>query len=200
MRLAFKLTLIFGILSFHLSGFALELRTGDILLQPLSCWTCSLIEAQERSIYSHVGIVVATGPQVLVAESYSPHVEIKTFTDFSSKTERGQSIRVIRAKADISRYPLRELVEEKYLNLSYDAQFRINNFDQRGEKIYCSELVYKMFEHFNIVQPQLKIMDFDINPDYWDRFFGFNTPRGELGISPADYERSDFFYTVGDVQ
>jgi len=200
MKLTSRLTLILGIFLFGLKSFALELQVGDLLLQPLNCWTCSLIEAQERSIYSHMGIVVEASPQVLVAEAYSPHVDIKTFTAFSAKTERGQSIRVIRAKENVSSYPLKDLVKEKYIGLNYDAQFRINNFDQRGEKIYCSELVYKMFEHFQIAQPQLKVMHFDVNPDHWDRFFGFNTPRGELGISPADYERSDLFDHIGDVQ
>jgi hypothetical protein len=200
MQLTGKLALIFGIFSLHLNSFALELKVGDILLQPLSCWTCLLIEAQERSIYSHMGIVVETNPQVLVAEAYSPRVEIKTFAAFSAKTERGQSIRVLRSKENITDFNLKDLVETYFLNLNYDAQFRIDNFDQHGEKIYCSELVYKIFRHFYIAQPQLKVMLFDINPQQWDRFFGNNTPRGELGISPADYEGSDLFTYLGDVQ
>ena len=56
-------------LSLNLGAF--ELKVGDVLLQPLSCWSCSLIEAQEKSIYSHMGVVIENDPEVLVAEASS---------------------------------------------------------------------------------------------------------------------------------
>ena len=33
-------------------------------------------------------------------------------------------------------------------------------------------------------------MLFDENPEAWDRYFRGNTPRGELGISPEDFNQS----------
>ena len=67
-------------------------------------------------------------------------------------------------------------------------------FGWGDESIYCSELIYKGYAktvNFQSLAP--KKMLFDINPEYWDKYFRGNTPRGELGISPADFDiTSDF--------
>jgi adenylate kinase family enzyme len=55
------------------------------LLQPLKCWACSLIEAEEETIYSHVGVVVATSPEVMVAEAFSM-VRKLSLNEYNQKT------------------------------------------------------------------------------------------------------------------
>lgn len=170
-----------------------KLKVGDILLQPLHCWVCNLIEAQEDSIYSHVGIVVDIDPQVKVVEAFSPIVKIVNFEQFNFKTQKQQNLRVLRPYKDISK-ELIWSVTKKYLNIPYDSHFLWDD-----NKIYCSELVKKILDELDIATPELKLMLFDRNPEYWDKFFEGNTPRGELGVSPEDFLRSGLYQDLGEI-
>ena len=82
-----------------------------------------------------------------------------------------------------------------YLGRPYDRWF-----SWEGSEIYCSELVFKVLAplvHFEDLSP--KPMLFDQNTEYWDRYFRGQTPRGELGISPGDFELSSDFETVESI-
>lgn len=167
-----------------------ELKSGDIILQPLKCWACSLIEQQENSEYSHIGIVVKRNNQLLVAEAYGK-VQLVTITDFLSKTHPNKSNKFLRFKAlPVNETKLFENIQ-KLIGNPYDPEFRWNNFIGDKEAIYCSELVYKVLNplvKFSDLGP--KRMLFDENAEAWDRYFRGNTPRGELGVSPEDFNQS----------
>lgn len=183
-----------------------ELRPGDVLLQPLSCWACALIEAEEETIYSHVGVVLAVQPEVVVAEAFSK-VRKQTLAEFNAKTERGQKILVIRFRNDrlvrdieAEAAKFMQIFEEDFMGAYYDAEFRWNNFDQYGrEKLYCSELVTKLFQALTGVETPVKRMHFQKNRDAWTTYFRGNVPDGQWGNSPGDFHRSDLFYEVGEL-
>lgn len=137
-----------------------------------------------------MGIYLGDG---LVAEAFFDKVKIVSFEKFDEKTDPSRSLLIRR-----SIKPIREKKEEltaainMYLGLPYDRWFLWDD-----EKIYCSELVYKVLEHlidFKDLSP--KPMLFDQNPEYWDRYFRGQTPRGMLGISPGDFELSSDFVSV----
>src|SRR5438046_128198 len=71
-----------------------ELKVGDILLQPTDCWSCDLIEAEEDTIYSHIGIVISDSP-LMIADS-NGKVKKQSLESFNKITEKGQQIRVLR--------------------------------------------------------------------------------------------------------
>jgi uncharacterized protein YycO len=184
----------------------LVLRPGDVLLQPLKCWTCSLIEAEEETIYSHIGVVLSVEPEVLVAEAFGK-VRKVSLSEFNSKTEPGQMLMVLRfrneklsevfqnAPEDFSK-----LFDEEFNGKKYDHDFRWNNFDEAGDqKYYCSELVSKLFQAFVGIDTPIKRMHFQKNRDYWVKYFKGNVPDNEWGNSPGDYERSDMFYHAGEL-
>lgn len=173
---------------------AFELQTGDVILQPLKCWSCRLIEDQEKSDFSHIGIIIKEDTQIYVAEAYGK-VRKVTLAKFLEKTHPDKKNKYLRLKVSeqLNRQNLSENIEN-FLGNPYDAEFRWNNYEQGQEKIYCSELVYKVLAplvSFYDLQP--KVMLFDENPDYWDRFFRGDTPRGEYGISPEDFNQSSDF-------
>lgn len=188
---------LFILFSLAISAQAFKLQSGDILLQPLHCFTCSLIMQQESSEYSHVGIYIEKESKPFVFEAYQK-VAFTPFGIFQARTDKTKKIKVLRFKDKF--FNRSELIHQmKSLDgLSYDAQFLLSNFDEKGEKLYCSELVYKIFSHYGY-EIQLKIMKFDINREYWIRFFKGNPPDGELGISPEDLHQSDLFYVVGEI-
>lgn len=202
---------IFILLGFFISSLlsqagVTDLKVGDVLLQPLKCWACSLIEAEEETIYSHVGVVVATEPEVMVAEAFSKVRKI-SLTEFDQKTEPGQKLMVLRFRRDDlveefqkSQTELMNLFSRDFEGLLYDHDFRWNNFDDKGnEKLYCSELVSKLFQAFVGIELPIKRMHFEQNRESWMTYFRGNIPDQMWGNSPADIHRSDLFYEVGEL-
>lgn len=190
MKTLFILTLLISnIVSNMINGaYALELRKGDILLQPLNCWVCNLIEGQEKTIYSHMGIVVETDP-VMVGEAWGEVHEIP-LNEFLAKTQEDQQVEVKRHLRFSQVF--RTLDFSSYQGLPYDGAFA---WDDQG--LYCSELVYKLLLNYTSELPRPKPMRFDYARKYWIQYFNGNVPDGELGISPGDFERSIYFSTIG---
>ncbi len=195
------------ILSLKAHSLAPTLRVGDVLLQPLYCWSCALIEAEENSIYSHMGIVVQVSPEILVAESWL-EVKVSPLREFMKKTEKGQAIRILRFQneritKDFEKGQLRlmKIFKEEFVGKKYDEDFRWNNFDAKGDEVfYCSELVSKLIQAFAGIEGPIKRMVFNVNRDHWVRYFqGRPLPIGEWGNSPADYEKSELFYFFGEL-
>lgn len=186
-----------------LSAFGLELKVGDIILQPLQCWTCHLIMAQEKSNFSHMGLVVKNGPEVLVAEALGS-VKLTPLKDFLERS-RGLNHSVIRFKdQNVVRYFSRykneflNFFQEHYEGLPYDPQFLWENRDETGqEKLYCSEMIAKILEKFLRIEMPIKKMKYDINRNHWIEYFKGNPPDGKWGNAPADFEKSPLFYEVG---
>jgi hypothetical protein len=175
-----------------------KLKTGDILLQPLHCWVCNLIEGEENTPYSHVGVLSIENGIHFVYEAFSK-VRKVTLTEYLKKTEKGKSVKVIRHSEFRDSYLLQKLFSDKYLGLNYDADFRLNNSDHLGEKLYCSELVYLLINPFVKSKFLLKEMHFNYRPELWDRYFRGNTPRGELGISPQDLLYNPAIEVLGEL-
>jgi hypothetical protein len=182
------------------------LRVGDILLQPLSCWACRLIEMQEETIYSHMGMVIRTHPEVIVAEAFDKVRKVK-LSEFAAKTKKGEKIsirRFIRSDA-VEMMELHQKKFEAYFfnhfeGLNYDHEFLWNNFDHEGfEKLYCSELVSKMLSGFLGIHIPVKKMKFDKNREHWIQYFKGNPPDGLPGNSPATFEHSELFFEVGEL-
>lgn len=201
--------LILTLLSQSLWAYRPELQTGDVLLQPLYCRLCELIESEEQTIYSHMGLVIQREKETFVLESFGSGVKIVTFDEFNKKTQKNQKLRHLRFKnPQVANYlsevtqTLRLLLvfKNKYEGLKYDEKFLWDNVDENGkEKIYCSELVAKILNDIMEWNYPIKRMHFSRNVSEWDRYFSGNTPRDEWGNSPADFERSSEFVHLGDL-
>ena len=185
---------------------ALELKVGDILLQPLNCWSCMLIEAQEKSIYSHMGLVIETTPSVKVIESLGV-VRKVDLRDFDSRTKKDQKLAVLRFKdQQINQYlsehqnHLLHVFETKVRGLPFDSAFLWDNFDESGaEKLYCSEMITKLLVDILKIELPLKRMKYDINRELWIQHFRGLPPDGKWGNAPADFEKSPLFFKVGEL-
>lgn len=165
-------------------------RSGDVLLQPLHCYLCSMIEAEENSIYSHVGVVVIDNGEVKVVEAYKS-VNIVSLEEFLSKTEPGQKVLHLRSVQSLDKANLLDYYFASFHGLPYDPQFSLDD-----EKIYCSELVLKLLNPFLSVKIPTKKMHFNQNRSAWESYFRGKIPDGKLGIAPADFLRSELFSPV----
>ena len=179
---------------------SLKLQIGDILLQPLQCWSCALIEQEENTKYAHSGVVVSLEP-LLVAESISAAHAIP-YEMFRARNKKGELLKVLRFKDKKLQTKLKRGLYERFLRdyrgIKFDPLYLWNNVDSDGrELMYCSEFISKMLEaHLDISMP-IKRMQFLKNRDYWNHYFNGRIPDGEWGNSPADFEKSDLFFTAG---
>lgn len=182
-------------------SWSVDLQTGDVILQPLKCNLCSMIESETQSIYSHIGIVIETTPKkIMVAEAYTGKVRIVSLPEYLSKTEMGQFVQVRRLKEmqnldtnkkEIFNKLLISLFIQKFLNKPYDHFFSMDE-----EKYYCSELVLKLLNPFLRNKIKTKPMSFYKNERFWENYFHHNVPNGLPGISPANFEKSKLFETI----
>lgn len=175
-----------------------ELQSGDILLQELDCYACPYIEAQERTRFAHMGLYLKVEKKDMVLESWG-QVRLTTLNDFKARSRSGAKLQVRRLRH--IPFSSKQLVQAAaaYLGLSYDEEFLWDNFDDKGEKLYCSELITKVLQAAGVKRLPLKPMRFDVNPDFWRRYFNGRIPWYEPGNSPADFERSQLFMTVGEL-
>lgn len=180
---------------------AFHLKNGDLILQPTACHLCSLIEAEEKSPYSHMGVLIKNGKQWSVLEAWGK-VKITSLEDFLSRRKKNTKSLILRSKKEIS---TQEMTAENLLfrfsnhfeGLDYDPQFLWNNFSVDGEKLYCSEFAAKFIQPYLINTIHTKPMHFEINREQWMKYFRGNPPDGAPGLSPGDFERSPLFNHIG---
>lgn len=196
---------LLALLSFRVAS-AVELKVGDILLQPMNCWSCTLIEAEEGSIYSHMGIVVKTKPEVMIAEALGK-VRLISLPAFLARTEKNQKVSVRRidnenAVKHFQNYRMQFLIlfQNWFDNHEYDSDFLWDNVGTNGEeKFYCSEMITKLLKAFIGLDFPVKKMHFNVNRDMWIQYFRGTPPDGKWGNAPGDFEKSEWFYEVGEL-
>ncbi len=128
-------------LSFHICHANVEFQDGDIIFHKSQSSQSSAIEEATGSPWSHVGIIVKNGADTYVAEAIQP----VTITSLRSFVARGKNseFRIYRFKHYNNQTMKLKLYStlKTYYGKNYDIYFEISN-----ERIYCSELVYKVFK------------------------------------------------------
>src|SRR3989338_8516303 len=179
---------------------AFAIQNGDILLQPLDCYSCNLIEDEEDSIYSHSGIVIKKDKEFFVAEALGK-VSLVPLNEFLARTQKNQKVLVLRHKDFHSRltYYFKKSVKSM-LGFKFDHDMLWTNVDDEGnEELYCSEFVWKVLNDLDLSLPKPKKMKFQVNRDAWDRYFKNQTPVNELGVSPQDFANFKDFIIIEEL-
>lgn len=189
------------------NAFSEKLKTGDLILLPLNCWVCSLIEEEENSIYSHIGVVVYENNKPFVYEAWGM-VQKATLEEFISRAEKGEKPKYIRSKtfSNLSstklnsiEFELINIFTKKFEGLSYDRNFIWDNTDDSGKELYyCSEFVAKFLNPYLALKIEPKSMHFTRNRPYWRRYFQGKIPDNLPGLSPSDIEFHPEFIDIGE--
>lgn len=170
-----------------------ELKTGDILLLDMDCFSCELIEKQTNGPFSHSGIILKYGTKVYVAQSLGivHHLPLAKFLRYTNKP-----VQVVRPKFInfTKRRALLESYQNDFLNMPFDHEYTWDD-----DKLYCSEFIYKILKSVYAIENFApKPMRYDVNEDGWRRYFGGNEPpHGQPGLSPNDFYRSSDFVEMG---
>ncbi|CAN5361302.1 YiiX family permuted papain-like enzyme [soil metagenome] len=172
---------------------------GDIIFQISQSSQCKAVQAATKSPYSHVGIMFQADGKWFVLEAVQP-VVYTALPEWVLRGERGHYV-VKRLKDTSVLTPTAiACMKEKgqgYLGKNYDATFEWND-----DRIYCSELVWKLYKSCTNIEVGVlkKLGDFDLtSPLVATKIkerYGNKVPLDETVISPADMFADNDLVTV----
>jgi hypothetical protein len=163
-----------------------QLRDGDIIFQSSRSGQSLAVQLATHSPYSHVGIVFMRDGKPFVYEA----VATVRYTPLESWRKHGDGGRYVvkRLRTPLSAAQIASLRQaaSPFEGKPYDLYF-----EWSGDRIYCSELVWKMYDqalgvHLGELQ---KLREFDMSSDVVRakvrERYGENVPLDEPVISPA---------------
>ena len=140
-----------------------EIQNGDIIFQTSHSKQSRAIQIATKSRYSHCGIIYKKDSEFMVFEAVQP-VKLTPLETWISRGENKKYVikRLKDADKKITNKSLKKMksVGEKFMGKNYDF-----TFGWTDEKIYCSELVWKIYNRglgINIGKLQ-KLGDFDLS-------------------------------------
>lgn len=179
-----------------------ELQEGDILFSSSAYGQGSAIIAATGSPYTHCGVVFRQEDRLMVLEAVQP-VKVSTVADFYSRG-RPEAFAVKRLKSPVTPESYRKAREwaAKQVGLNYDARFLWGD-----DRMYCSELVWKVFKHAGVELCSLrKFKDYQLErPEVRriinERFGGMDkVPLNEQVVAPSDLADSKLLEDVPKVK
>ena len=189
------LAVLFAILSCSSNIDTTKIQEGDIIFQTSRSAQSKAIQSATHSKYSHMGIILKNGTEYYVLEAVQP-VRYTLLKEWIKKGEKSHYVvkRLKDSEKVLTEENLKKMkkIGEGFKGKNYDLYF-----DWSDNKIYCSELVWKIYQRatgIEIGQLQ-KLKDFDLNNQLVKKKlkerYGDNIPLTELVISPANIFDSD---------
>jgi uncharacterized protein YycO len=175
-------------------------KNGDIIFQTSLSGQSRAIQEATKSTYSHCGIIYWQGNKCFVFEAVQP---VK-FTPVAKWIARGQGKKYVVKRLKNAHEVLTPAVLRTMQQIG--NQFKGKNYDGTFEwsddKIYCSELVWKIYQRATGLElgKLQKLRDFDLSPasvrKKMQERYGNNIPLDETVISPAAVFESELLTTV----
>lgn len=176
-----------------------DFKNGDIVFQTSQSTQSKAIQFATHSKFSHCGIVVLKEKKVYVLEAVEP---VK-LTPIDAWIRRGKNnyfvVKRLKKSIKINNAAIQKMnkIGASYLGKHYDLSFNWSD-----HKVYCSELVWKIYKYgANIETGKLQqLKDFDlknsiVQQKLKDRY-GKNIPYNETVISPDAIFNSDKLETI----
>ncbi|KAA3610108.1 MAG: YiiX family permuted papain-like enzyme [Calditrichaeota bacterium] len=176
-----------------------KFQNGDIIFQTSLSSQSQAIQLATKSKYSHMGIIYLVNEKYFVYEAVQP-VKLTPLDEWIARGENGHYV-VKRLKnfdpltGDVMKKM--KAVGNKYLGKNYDLYF-----EWTDAKIYCSELVWKIYKRGAGIEigALQKLSEFDLtNPIVKNKLkerYGDDLPVNEIVISPAAMFNADKLFTV----
>lgn len=175
-------------------------QTGDIVFQTSTSSQSKAIQLATNSKYSHVGIIVNEQNKLYVLEAVQP-VKLTLLNEWINRGKANHFVvkRLENADEILTKNKIQKAVKvgKKMIGKNYDSAFEWSN-----KKIYCSELVWKIYkEGLNIKLCDLKkLKDFNLENEVvkakLKERYGNNIPMDEKVVSPQDIFESKKLITI----
>ncbi|QVQ27083.1 YiiX family permuted papain-like enzyme [Achromobacter deleyi] len=177
-----------------------DFQTGDMVFQQSRSAQSLAIQQATHSPYSHMGMIVTRQGQPYVLEA-AARVSYTPLSQWAAQGERGHYVVKRLRDTSLLTPQARERLAKtgaEYVGKPYDLVFAWSD-----EQIYCSELVWKIYQRTLGVKvgalAPLKSFDLAspaVRAKMQERY-GKNIPWDEPIISPAAMYESDQLVTVG---
>ena len=134
-------------------------QNGDIIFQTSTSDQSKAIQIATNSKYSHMGILYKNGSDFFVYEAIQP-VKLTPLSDWIKRGKNGHYVvkRIKNSQKLLTPKVLKKmkLIGEKYAGKNYDLYFEWSD-----SRIYCSELVWKIYKEavgvVSLLSPQLQM-------------------------------------------
>jgi Permuted papain-like amidase enzyme, YaeF/YiiX, C92 family len=179
-----------------------QLQNGDIIFQTSRSSQSAAIQIATHSKYSHMGIIFIREEKPYVYEA----ARTVQFTPLQQWIDRGiRKQYVIKRLRNSDKVMTAQAIEkliavaEKLRGKPYDL-----TFEWSDDRIYCSELVWKIYDRGIGIQVGKikKLRDFDLSKDVvknkMKERYGDQIPLDETVISPGDMFSSKLLKTVSE--
>lgn len=177
-----------------------ELKSGDIIFQTSKSRQSKAIQLATGSKYSHMGIVYNENGKLYVYEAVQP-VKLTKIEDWINRGEKKHFVvkRLKNAESILTPEKQERIksIGKKYNGKNYDIYFEWSD-----EKIYCSELVWKMYKEATGIEigEIQKLSDFDLSNELVRKImkerYGEKIPLDEKVISPIAMFDSPLLETI----
>lgn len=175
-------------------------QNGDIIFQTSKSSQSLAIQMATNSKYSHMGIIYENDGQFFVYEAVQP-VKLTPLKEWINRGENGHYVikRLKNADQILTSSTITKMkqIGEQFKGKPYDIYFEWSD-----DKIYCSELVWKIYKQATGVEiGQLEqLSDFDLTNEIvqikMKERYGDNIPMNEKVITPAAMYDSEKLITI----
>jgi uncharacterized protein YycO len=179
-----------------------KIQDGDIIFQTSESSQCEAVRIATNSKFSHCGIVYEINGNLFVFEAVQP-VKLTPFNDWIRHGKNKSYVvkRLKNAVEVLTPVTLQKMKDysEQFTGKEYDAFF-----EWTDTRIYCSELVWKIYKNgANIELSKLQeLKDFNLTDKRVQKIlkerYGNDIPLDEKVVSPSNLVDSDFLVTVID--
>lgn len=180
----------------------IKLEDGDIILQTSESAQCEAVRIATNSKFSHCGIIFKDKSEVYVIEAVQP-VKITSFKEWITHGKNNSYLikRLKKSEKILTSNIINKMKSygKSLINKDYDLYFEWSD-----DKIYCSELVWKVYKEGAGVEicPFKKLKDFNFNSpivqNIMQQRYGSNIPYNEKVIAPSQIAESELLTTVID--
>lgn len=177
-----------------------NLQNGDIIFQTSQSAQSKAIQLATHSPYSHCGIVFKENNRLYVFEAVQP-VKATPLQDWIKRGKGGHYVvkRLKNADKILTADVLQKMKQEGEAMTGKDYDL---TFEWSDNRIYCSELIWKIYKRAAGVEPGRlqRLGDFDLSDPAVQKVmkarYGSNVPLEEPVISPVAIYNSALLYTV----
>ena len=177
-----------------------EFNNGDLIFQTSKSPQSNAIQLATKSKYSHCGIIYKIDGNFIVFEASSKVKKtpikkwIESGKDHIYVVKRLKNASEILTSATLEKM---KLINNKFYGKNYDS-----TFEWTDKKIYCSELIWKIYYQATGIQigKLKKLKDFDLTSlkvkQIMAKRYGVKIPLNNTVISPDDIFKSELLFTV----
>ena len=177
-----------------------ELKEGDLIFQTSLSGQSKAIQVATKSKYSHCGLIFKESDNYYVFEAVQP---VKK-TPLDKWIARGQGGHyVIKRLKNADKVLTSETIDKmKEIGTQFNGKNYDLTFEWSDEKIYCSELIWKIYQRATGVEigKLQKLRDFDLTNEIVKKKmkerYGDKIPLSETVISPASIYESELLVKV----